>query len=131
MSCSACGAETIAAPVSSNLAKFLPDERAGVVLCTHCLHVDPTDDPPADLPSFQRVSTAFPAESEDALPIVVILALLDSLALYRSELDAVATIAEKRGVDTLLVLDRLASDPALDPDIDLQRRRHQLAQLLS
>lgn len=101
------------------------------MLCTRCLHVDPLDDPPEDVPNFQTVSTAFPSSPERALTIVVILALLDSVALYRSELDAVATIAEKRGVDTLLVLDRLAGDPALDPGFDLQRRRHQLAQLLS
>lgn len=118
-------------PVPSNLRRYLPDERAGLVLCTRCLHIDPIDDPPEVIPDFQSVSTAFPTDPERALPIVVMLALLDSLALYRSELDAVATIAEKRGVDTLLVLDRLAGDPNLEPGLDLERRRHQLAQLLA
>jgi hypothetical protein len=131
VSCSECGSDTIAAPVHSDLRRYLPDDRAGVVLCTRCLHVDPVDDPPAEIPNFQRVSTAFPADPELALPVVLILALLDSLALYRSELDEMAEIAEIRGVDTLLVLNRIADDPAIDPGIDLERRQQQLAQLLS
>lgn len=131
MSCSACGEETITAPIAPELAGYLPDERPGIALCKRCLHVDPLDEPPAEIPDFQTVSTAFPGDPDHALPVVIILALLDSLALYRSELDALASIAEKRGVDPLLVLDRLADDPALEPEMDLQRRRHQLVQLLS
>lgn len=131
MSCPACGEQTVEAPVPAALASHLPDDRPGIALCTHCLAVSPVDDPPADLPAFDAIADAFPTDPKKALPVVLMLALLDSLALYRSELDTLAGIAERRGVDSLLVLDRLAADPTLEPGFDLDRRRHQLAQLLS
>lgn len=131
MPCPECGEETAEATVPGDLASYLPDDRPGIALCTRCLAVTPVDDPPADLPAFDAITDAFPREPENALPIVLMLALLDSLALYRSELDSLAEIAERRGVDPLLVLNRLAADSALEPGFDLDRRRHQLAQLLS
>jgi hypothetical protein len=38
--------------------------------------------------------------------------------------------AERGGVDPLLVLDRLHAQGGVQPDFDLDRRRHQLEQLL-
>lgn len=131
MTCPDCGGETVEAPVPQSFTSYLPDDRPGIALCTQCLAVSPIDEPPSKLPAFDAVSDAFPRDPEKALPIVLMLALLDSLALYRSELDDLAATAERRGVDPLLVLDRLASDPTLDPGFDLEKRRHQLAQLLS
>lgn len=131
MTCPDCGGETVEAPVPPAFTSYLPDDRPGLALCTHCLAVWPLDDPPSELPAFDAVAEAFPSDPQKALPVVVMLALLDSLALYRSELDTLAEVAERRGVDPLLVLDRLAGDPTLDPGFDLDRRRHQLAQLLS
>lgn len=131
MTCQVCGSETVSAGVPDELRQYLPDDRPGVALCTHCLSVTPVDDPPEDLPDFTRVSAAFPGDPDRALPVVLVLALLDSLALYRAELDELAAITERRGVDPLLVLDRLGSDPALEPAMDIDRRRDQLAQLLA
>lgn len=131
MTCQKCGSETVIAAVREDLLQYLPDDRPGVALCTHCLSVTPVDDPPEELPDFTRVSAAFPGDPDRALPVVLVLALLDSLALYREELDELAGVAERNGVDPLLVLDRLAGDTALDPAMDIDRRRDQLAQLLS
>jgi hypothetical protein len=131
VTCPDCGEETVKAPVPQAFAAYLPDDRPGIALCTHCLSVSPIDDPPSELPAFDAVAAGFPRDPEKALPIVLMLALLDSLALYRSELDTLAEITERRGVDPLLVLDRLAADQSLEPGFDLDRRRHQLAQLLS
>lgn len=119
------------APVPPDLQEYLPDARPGLALCEHCLTVMPVDGPPADLPSFTSVSEALPRDPERAVPVVLMLALLDSLALYRTELDALATVAERRGIDPLLVLDRLANDASLEPTFDIARRRDQLAQVLS
>lgn len=131
MDCPECGAATLAFPVPADLRGFLPDDRPGAALCTSCLAVTPEDDPPGELPDFRSVSDAFPREPERAVVVAVMLALLDSLVLYRQELDDLAAEAERRGVDPLLVLDRLANDGALDPHLDLPRRRSQLAQLLT
>lgn len=130
MSCPACDGAVVVTPVPEELRPYLPDDRPGLALCTRCLTVTPHDDPPATVPDLAAVSTAFPPDPDRAVPLVVLLALLDRLALYRTELEAVATVAERRGVDPLLVLDRLATDDALEPALDLPRRRTQLAQVL-
>mgnify|MGYP000126759682 CR=1 FL=1 len=131
MACPDCGGEELAFPVSATLREYLPDDRAAAAVCRRCLRVRPADDAPANLPDFETVSDAFPADRETAAALVVALTLLDSLALYREELDALLARVERAGVDPLLVLDRLARDPHLEPHLDLDRRRRQLEQLLS
>lgn len=130
MSCPECGAETLAFPVGEELRALLPDDRPGAAICTHCLHVTPADDPPADLPDFSTISDAFPRDREAAVALALVLALVDSLALYREELDVLLTRVEAAGTDPLLALDRLAGDPALAPTMDLDRRCRQLEQLV-
>ena len=130
MPCSHCGAETRHFPVPERAREYLPDDRPAATLCTNCLHVAPVDDAPDDYPDFTQVSDALPMDGETAAVVASLLALLDRLVVHRSEAEAVAALAERRGVDVLLVLDRLATDDALDPRIDLQRRREQLEQLI-
>lgn len=130
MTCPECGGTELVFPVPDRLADYLPDDRPYAALCEDCLHVSPEDDGPGELPDFQQIHDAFPADPEAAAAIACLLAVLDSLVLYRQEADALATVAETSGADVMLVLDRLANDPALDPWFDLERRAGQLEQLI-
>lgn len=130
MPCPECGAQTLDFPVPSDARDHLPDERAGATLCTQCLAVTPLDDPPSDYPDFTTVSEAFPSDGETAAVLACLLAVVDSLALYRGEVDALATLAEGRGVDVLLFLHRLDRDESVDPHFDVERRERQLEQLI-
>lgn len=129
MDCPECGAEAVGVAVPADLAGYLPDDRPAVAVCTRCLHVAPADDAP-ETPDFGAISDALPRDQESATALVLALAVLDSPALYRTELEAFVETVERAGVDPLLVLDRLAADPDLDPHLDLDRRRRQLEQLL-
>ncbi|GGL49054.1 DUF6276 family protein [Halocalculus aciditolerans] len=130
MTCQHCGGETLAFPVPEAARDHLPDDRPGGELCTTCLRVTPTDDPPSEYPDFQTISDAFPRDSEAGAVLACLLAVVDSVALYRSELSALARDAESRGVDVMLFLDRLDADEALQPYFDVDRRNRQLEQLL-
>lgn len=131
MPCPACDGELHAFEVPVELVDVLPDDRAGAAICGTCLTVVPTDDPPSTLPDFTAISDAFPREPDRAIVLVVLLALLDSPATYRTELETVATTAERRGLDVLLFLDRLQQDRTLSPHMNLSRRSTQLEQLLT
>lgn len=130
MPCSDCAGETVAFAVPDEYASSLPGETDGATLCTRCLQLDPLDDPPTEQPSFQRVSDAFPADREAALPLALLVGLLPNLALYRSEIASLLERVEREGTDPLLVLDRLAADATIRTDLDLAGRRRQLEQLL-
>ncbi|MFB6071338.1 MAG: DUF6276 family protein [Halobacterium sp.] len=130
MSCPHCGGDELSFPAPEGVREYLPDDRAGATICTNCLRVGPLDDPPADYPDFTAVSDAFPDDGETAAVLACLLALLDRLVLHREDADAVAGTAERRGVDVLLFLDRLAADDGLDPQLDVERRRGQLEQLI-
>ncbi|MFB6268255.1 MAG: DUF6276 family protein [Halodesulfurarchaeum sp.] len=130
MSCPNCGAETLAFPVPASIREHLPDDRAGARLCQRCLTVTPADDPPADYPDFTAIADAFPRDGETAAILASMLALVDAIALYREEVEALATQAEVRGVDVMLALDRLAATAGVEPHFDVGRRKRQLEQLL-
>lgn len=135
MACPACGSDELRFSVPPDYRAYLPEDRPAVAVCTRCLHVSPADaaDESADgeaLPDFAAVSDAFPPDREQAAGVVVVLALLDRLAVHRSELNDLIEQLEWAGVDVLLVVDRLRSDPDLEPHLDLDRRRTQLEQLL-
>jgi len=130
MACPRCGSPTAPFPVPADLRAHLPDDRPGAELCTRCLSVAPVDDPPADYPDFRAVSDAFPTNDEAGAALACLLALLDSLALYRAEIEAVATFAETHGADVLVFLERIAADQELDPHFDVERRARQLEQFI-
>jgi len=129
MDCPACAEPTVAFAVPADLQGCLPGSESAAALCTTCLRLHPVDDEPAGSPSFDAVSDAFPS-TPAAVPFALLLGLLDSLALYRSEISELLERAERAGTDPLLALDRLDRDPALDPAVDLSGRRRQLEQLL-
>jgi hypothetical protein len=130
MDCPNCGTRLLAFPLPAALREHVPDDRPGASVCPDCLHVGPVDDPPSDYPDFTAVSEALPADPEHALTVVCLLGLLDSIALHRPAVDALTDRAETEGTDVLLVLDRLAADEGVSPHFDLEKRTHQLEQLL-
>jgi hypothetical protein len=130
MDCPDCGHDAVAFSVPETLRDVLPGDEPGVALCSHCLELFPVDDPPDAPPDFRRVSDAFPTHPEAAVPMALLVGLVSNLALYRSEISALLTRVERAGTDPLLVLDRLAHDPSIDAESDLERRRRHLEQLL-
>ncbi len=128
MNCPDCGSSTIAFTVPEHLSEHANDEPA-LALCTHCLSLHPAPENDTNPnPDFAAVSDAFPT-NETAPAMALVVGLLDSLALYRAEIESLLEHIERNGVDPLLVLDRLASDPKLDPKTNLTLRRRQVAQL--
>jgi len=129
MDCPDCEAEPVVFAVPEPLRGFVPGTETAVALCPDCLALQPATDPPAE-PGFERIHRTFPTDPDAAVPVALLLGLLDELAVYRSEIAALLERAERAGVDPLLVLSRLARDPDTDPEVDLDARRHQLEQLL-
>jgi hypothetical protein len=115
--------------VPADLREHLPEASERVAVCTRCLALEPTDEPPADDPDFGRISDAFPT-GEAGAAMALAVGLLDSLALHRRELAALLERVERGGTDPLLLLDRLDADPELDTHFDVDRRRTQVEQLL-
>ena len=135
MTCPECGSEQVAFRVPADLREYLPEEREAVTICTHCLALDPSaevsDDSGAEVddPDFDRISDAFPS-GDAGVAMALAVGLLDSLALYRSEISELLERVERGGADPLLVLDRLDADSGVEPHFDLDRRRTQAEQLL-
>lgn len=130
MDCPACGASTVAFAVPPEYREYLPGEEDGAALCPRCLTLQPVADAPAAPPDLAAISDALPTDSDAAVPLALLLGLLENLALYRSEISELLGEVERAGVDPLLVLDRLAADPDVDAVADLAGRRRQLEQLL-
>lgn len=129
MDCAHCGIETIIFTVPEEYVEFVPGEESTVGFCPRCLGLQPAPDA-EPTGAFERASDAMPSDGDAAIPLAVLLGLLDNLALYRSEIATLLEAVERAGVDPLLVLDRLARDPEVETDLDLAGRRRQLEQLL-
>ncbi|WP_121820294.1 DUF6276 family protein [Halostella salina] len=129
MDCPDCGAPTVRFAVPSDLRDHAPDDGDAAAICTDCLRVHPAAEP-ADDPEFGAVSDAFPTAASAAVPAALLLGVLPSLALNRESITVLVGRVEAAGTDPLLLCDRLAADPTLSPSVDLERRRHQLEQLL-
>jgi hypothetical protein len=130
MSCPNCGGETLAVPVSAALRGYLPGEPHTVAVCRRCLAMEPADDAVESVPDLTVLDDAVPSTPDAAVPLVLLVGLLDSLALHRQEITALLERVERAGTDPLLVVDRLADSYGDDAHVDLARRRHQLEQLL-
>lgn len=126
MPCSRCEATTVAVGVPESLSAFAPGEA--VLVCTRCLTVEPTETGESD-PDLDRISEALP-EGDVGVAVLLLVDRLDSLALNRADIEDLVAFLEDEGVDPLLVLDRLAEQPDLDPVVAIGRRRHQLEQLV-
>ena len=130
MPCSNCGSETLAFPVGEDLRQYLPEGTVGASLCRTCLTMDPVDDPPGEVPDFTVLDDGFPSNPDAAVPMALLIGLLESLAINREEITALLERVERAGTDPLLVVDRLDDAFGGDAFVDLGARRHQLAQLL-
>jgi len=130
VNCPDCGEEIAIFSVPTEFESLVPGTEPAVCLCTHCLGFYPVPEVPDEPPAFDRVSDAFPTDPEAAIPLALLIGLLDNLALYRSEIETLLERVERAGVDPLLALDRLAADPGIETDLDLSGRRRQLEQLL-
>lgn len=130
MDCPECEVPTVAFPVGDRYREYLPGDEDGAALCPNCLCLRPVGEPPEQPDSFEPLGDGFPQEPDAAVPMALVLGLLASLALYRSELADLLGHVERAGIDPLLVLDRLADDPAIESSVDLRRRRRQLEGLV-
>lgn len=127
MDCPNCDASTVQGPVPDAYRDYAPDGAAGIAACTRCLTVTPcVAESSAD---WRTVSDALPAD-ERAAGVLLLVTLLDSLAINRAEIESLVATLERDGVDPFATIDRLAADRGLDPTVALDRRRHQLEQLL-
>ncbi|SIR66017.1 DUF6276 family protein [Natronorubrum thiooxidans] len=130
MACSECGAPTIVFSVPEEYQACTPGESAAATLCTRCLTVESTSVESTGESDFTRVSDAFPTAANAAVPLALALGLCPSLATNRSAIETLLEAVERAGTDPLLVLDRLGDEPSIEPAFALERRRHQLEQLL-
>ncbi|MXV64586.1 hypothetical protein GS429_21420 [Natronorubrum sp. JWXQ-INN-674] len=130
MACSACSEPTIAFLIPEEYREYAPVDTPAATLCTRCLTVDPEPDAVLEDPDFSRVSDAVPTSTHAAVPLALALDLASSLATNRAAIEDLLEAVERAGTDPLLAMDRLLADPEIDPQIDLERRRHQLEQFL-
>ncbi|SNZ15847.1 hypothetical protein SAMN06269185_2618 [Natronoarchaeum philippinense] len=134
MRCDACGGDAVVFEVPDELRECAPEEAPTVAICPACLTVAPARDAvvqDADAADGSAsIHDAFPADPDAATGVALLLGLLESLVLNKAEIQFLVDRLEAGGTDVFLVLDRLASDPAVDAQVDLQRRRAQLQQLV-
>jgi hypothetical protein len=100
----------------------------GVGICPLCLRTKPVENAP-ETDRLDSVGDYFP-RGDGGAAVALALGMLDSLALNRAAVTALADRAEREGADVLLTLDRLAGDESLDPHFDVERRRSQVEQFL-
>lgn len=131
MRCDACGGDAVAFDVPEEFREYAPDEATVAAICPTCLTVQSAPNADAtDADAATTVHDAFPADPGDAAGVALLVGLLESLVLNRSELQSLVERLEAGGTDAFLVLDRLATDPDVDAQVDLERRRAQLQQLI-
>ncbi|KZX49905.1 DUF6276 family protein [Haloarcula sp. K1] len=130
MSCLDCGGDLVSFPVPSDLQQYLPGDAPGASVCQSCLTLQPETEPPTAVPDFTGLDSSIPDNDDAAVPLVLLVGLLDSLAMHRAEITALLERIEREGVDPLLVLDRLDASYGEAAHVDLGRRRRQLEQLL-
>lgn len=131
MTCPDCDSPLVAFVVPPELHEYVPDRETTLAICPRCLQLQPTKlgANSEQTPDFSRISDSFPT-GEAAVPMALMLGLLDSLALHRSEIESLLERVERSGVDPLLLIDRLAVQGSVKPRWDVKRRRHQLEQFL-
>jgi hypothetical protein len=135
MTCPACDGDRIAFAVPASLRPYAPDESPRATICTGCLRVSAIDAAgDASDPSGAEVGWEPLPTGEAGVATALLVGLLDSLALRRTEITALVDHAEAAGGDPLSALDRLsglAATGEVDPYVDLDRRAAQLRSMLA
>ncbi|OAQ51889.1 hypothetical protein HTG_14655 [Natrinema mahii] len=132
MDCPECDSPTLSMAVPAEHRDHVPAESGAIAVCPRCLTLEPIGDAGAagNDTDFSRISDAFPTDPESAVPLALAIGLCSSLATNRPAIEGLLESVERAGTDPLLVLDRLVADPSVEPAVDLERRRHQLEDLL-
>jgi len=130
MNCPNCRTPVLEFPIQSEFRGYVPGEAAGGYVCPDCLTVEPEEHGTTDHPDYAAIDDEFPTDPGTAVPMVLSLGLLQSLALNRDEIDDLFDHIEQQGVDPMLVLDRLAESTTVDSRLDLRGRKRQLEQLM-
>jgi hypothetical protein len=131
MKCPNCGARSVVFDVPAEYREHAPEEASRAALCPECLTLVAAESEAAEPePRFDRISSAFPGD-EAAVPLALGIGLLDSIALHRPSLEELFSAAEAAGADPLLLLDRLHVQGGVTPGFDIDRRKHQLEQILT
>lgn len=130
--CPVCQSETIISSLPEACQTAIKPPAAIVQLCQACLHVLPMPGTPVETQwDPNDISTALPNDRDDAVAVSLLVTLLDSIALNREAIFTVVSFLEGRGVDPLSAIDHVSADETITPVADLERRRDQLAQLLT
>ncbi|SFS42922.1 DUF6276 family protein [Halostagnicola kamekurae] len=134
MVCSRCESPVVRFAVPDSYREYAPSEASTATICTRCLRVRPRSETDgtsrSERADVTAVSEAFPTRQKPAVGIALALELCTSLARNRDRLEALLADLEQAGTDPLLTLERLCRDPTIEPETDLERRVHQLEQLL-
>lgn len=134
MYCSYCDSPLVLFEVPEAYGEYAPEEAPVATICSRCLCVTGLEESDqvavADSPDFTVVSEAFPTRTKPAAGIALVLGLCASLARNRNDLEALLADLERTGTDPLLLLERVCHDATVEPEIDLERRLHQVEQLL-
>jgi hypothetical protein len=130
MQCSECRGDVIAFTVPGDLREYAPGDAA--TICTQCLDVhaaNPENAQDASTVMFEEIVESFPNETA-GVRMALVVGLLSSLALNRSDIETLVESLATDGIDAMLVLEDLESTSGLQPQIAIGRRRNQLEQLM-
>ena len=126
MACARCESAMVDVAVPESLQPYAPADSVSV--CTNCLTIEPADGGGA-AGDLDAISEELP-EGDAGVGTLLLVDLLDSLATNRADIEGLIDELEAEGADPMLALDRLASEPELDPVVNIDRRRTQLEQLV-
>ncbi|MFC5368057.1 DUF6276 family protein [Salinirubrum litoreum] len=138
MTCPDCADDRVVLAVPDDYREFAPEESPRVSVCRTCLRVRPApvdagSDDSGDGSEDPTALGDWTPAGDAGVGVVLLVGLLDSLALNRSRIETLVARIERDGADPLLALDRLAdaaATGAVEPHVDLARRRPQLQQFL-
>mgnify|MGYP006283160931 CR=1 FL=1 len=130
MQCSECRGDVTAFEVPADLREFAPGDAA--TICTQCLTVaaaDPANARPAEEVRFEDIVESFPPGTA-GVRMALVVGMLSSLALNRSNAGTVVEDLAADDVDAMLILEDLEGEGSLQPRVAIGRRRRQLEQLM-